>query len=462
MNRKTNIMKAGISTRTGCLAALLGYLMCLGMIGNVQAQRLITMETAVREAQENNLQIKQAAFQASLSEQDLKQARMSFYPTLNVGASGSMNWGLSFDQTAGRLITQSVNSSGLRLSSSVDLFQGFQRLNQVLANKYALMASESEVERAKNDLTLSVITTYLEVLTNLDLHQASLQQLALSQEQLRVMEINLEAGNNTMADLYQAQTQVATDELNVTTSQNAYEMALLNLKQLMEMAPEVEIELERPSVEQVQLSTNRMMASDIFAHAVGTFPEIKAAEYSTQSAERQVDIARGALYPSLSLSAGIGTNYSSQARDFNSQQILPFGDQFQRNRNESIGLSLNIPIFNQGRTRIGINRAKISYQNALTNEQLVKNNLNKIINQAVLDLNSAEKQLAAAETALASAQQTFDVIQLRFDEGMANSVELSTSQIAMNRAEFDFIQAKYNFIFRSKVIDFYLGQPTWF
>lgn len=462
MNRKTNIMKAGISTRTGCLAALLGYLMCLGMIGNVQAQRLITMETAVREAQENNLQIKQAAFQASLSEQDLKQARMSFYPTLNVGASGSMNWGLSFDQTAGRLITQSVNSSGLRLSSSVDLFQGFQRLNQVLANKYALMASESEVERAKNDLTLSVITTYLEALTNLDLHQASLQQLALSQEQLRVMEINLEAGNNTMADLYQAQTQVATDELNVTTSQNAYEMALLNLKQLMEMAPEVEIELERPSVEQVQLSTNRMMASDIFAHAVGTFPEIKAAEYSTQSAERQVDIARGALYPSLSLSAGIGTNYSSQARDFNSQQILPFGDQFQRNRNESIGLSLNIPIFNQGRTRIGINRAKISYQNALTNEQLVKNNLNKIINQAVLDLNSAEKQLAAAETALASAKQTFDVIQLRFDEGMANSVELSTSQIAMNRAEFDFIQAKYNFIFRSKVIDFYLGQPTWF
>lgn len=462
MNRKTNIMKAGISTRTGCLAALLGYLMCLGMIGNVQAQRLITMETAVREAQENNLQIKQAAFQASLSEQDLKQARMSFYPTLNVGASGSMNWGLSFDQTAGRLITQSVNSSGLRLSSSVDLFQGFQRLNQVLANKYALMASESEVERAKNDLTLSVITTYLEALTNLDLHQASLQQLALSQEQLRVMEINLEAGNNTMADLYQAQTQVATDELNVTTSQNAYEMALLNLKQLMEMAPEVEIELERPSVEQVQLSANRMMASDIFAHAVGTFPEIKAAEYSTQSAERQVDIARGALYPSLSLSAGIGTNYSSQARDFNSQQILPFGDQFQRNRNESIGLSLNIPIFNQGRTRIGINRAKISYQNALTNEQLVKNNLNKIINQAVLDLNSAEKQLAAAETALASAKQTFDVIQLRFDEGMANSVELSTSQIAMNRAEFDFIQAKYNFIFRSKVIDFYLGQPTWF
>ncbi|HZH54394.1 MAG TPA: TolC family protein [Sphingobacteriaceae bacterium] len=462
MNRKTKNMKVGFSARILSLSALLGSMLWMGATQEALAQRLITMETAVREAQDNNLQIKQAAFQASLSEQDLKQARMSFYPTLNLGASGNKSWGLSFDQTAGRLVTQSVTSSGLRLSSGVDLFQGFQRINQVRANKYSLMASESEVERAKNDLTLSVITTYLDALTNLDLYQASQQQLTLSKEQLRVLEINLEAGNNTMADLYQAETQVATDELNVTTSQNAYEMALLNLKQLMEMAPEVEIELERPSVEQVQVNTNRMMARDIFSSAVVSFPEIKTAEFNTLSAERQIAIAKGGLYPSLSLSAGIGTNYSSQARDFNSQQILPFGDQFERNRNESIGLSLNIPIFNQGRTRIGINRAKIAYQNALTNEQLVKNNLNKVIHQAVLDLNSAEKQLAAAETALASATQTFEVIQLRFDEGMANSVELSTSQIAMNRAEFEFIQSKYNFIFRSKVIDFYLGQPTWF
>lgn len=453
-------MKRTINSKS-LIIAIMAMVFSMGA-GQAHAQQVISVETAVRQALENNLQIKQAEFQESLSEQDLLQSRMSFYPSLNASANGSMNWGLSFDQTAGRLVTQEVQSAGARLSSGVDLFQGFQRTNQVRANRYLLMANQSNVDRAKNDLSLSVVTTYLEALTNQDLHEASQQQLSLSQEQLRVMEINVDAGNNTLADLSQAQTQAATDELNVTTALNAYQMSILNLKQLMEMDPSVEIVLTRPSVEEVQLTTNRMLAEQIFGEAMAKFPEIKAAEFQTLAAERSIEIAKGALYPTLSFSAGIGTNYSSQARDFNTQQILPFGDQLKRNRSESIGLSLSIPIFNQYRTRIGISRAKINHQNALTNEQLTKNNLNKIIHQAVLDLRSAEKRLVSTEVALRSARQTFEVIKLRFDEGMANSIELSTSQTAMNRAEFDYIQAKYNLIFRSKVIDFYLGNPIRF
>ncbi len=453
MNKNVNVKRGFIPF----LALFLGF----GAL-DASAQQVITVENAVKQALENNLQIKQIELQEALAEQDLLQSKMNFYPSLNASANGSLNWGLSFDQTAGRLVTQNVNSAGARLSSNVDLFQGFQKVNQVKANKYLLMANQSNVERSKNDLMLSVITTYLEALTNLDMYQASLQQMELSKEQLRVMNINVEAGNNTMADLSQAQTQLANDELNMTSAFNAYELSLLNLKQQMEMDPAMQIELVRPSVEAVQLSTNRMLADQIFADALGRFPEIKVAEYQTLAAERNVKIAQGALYPTLSLSAGIGTNYSSQARDFNTQQFLPFGDQLKRNRSESVGLSLSIPIFNQYRARIGINRAKINYKNAVTNEQLAKNNLNKVINQAVLDLRSAEKRLMSTEVALRSAKQTYEVIKLRFDEGMANAIELSTSQTAMNRAEFDHIQARYNLVFRSKVIDFYLGNPIRF
>lgn len=421
--------------------------------------RLITLEAAVQQTLDNNLQIKQAQFQEALSEQDLLQARMNFLPNLNAGASGGKNWGLSFDQTAGKLVTQSVNSAGAQLSTGLDLFQGFQRINQVRANRYQLLANQSNVERLRSDLTLSVVTNYLVALTNQDLWQASQEQHALSVEQLRVMKINVEAGNNTLADLSQAQSQAATDELNITTAQNAYELSVLNLKQLMEMDPEAEIELVRPSVEQIRLSANRMEASEIFAEAVGRYPEIKVAEYNTLAAERHIAIAKSGLYPSLSFSAGIGTNYSSQAVDLATQQFLPFGDQLRRNRGESIGFSLNIPIFNRYQTRIGINRAKINHRNALTNEQLAKNNFNKIIHQAVLDLRSAEKRLASTESALAAARQAFEVIKLRFDEGLATSIELSTAQTTMNRAEFDYIQASYELVFRSKVIDFYLGEP---
>lgn len=427
--------------------------------GSAMAQQKITVQEAVDRALQNNLQIKQTEFQMSIAEQDVLQARMNFYPTLNAGGNWGQSWGLSFDQTAGRLVTQSVNSAGLRVSSSFDLFQGFQKINTVKANKYSLLASESNVERAKNDLTLSVLTTYLEALTNYDMMLASQDQVKLSQEQLRVMEINVEAGNRTLADLYQAQNQVATDEFNVTTSENAYELAILNLKQLMEMDPNVEIVLDRPNIESIKLSSNPAIASDIFNTAVSRFPEIKAAEFQTKVAETNIDIARAGYYPSLSFSAGIGTNYSSQARDFNSQQILPFGDQIERNRNESIGVNLSIPIFNNYRTRISVRKAKINYLNAQTNEQLAKNNLNKVINQAVLDLRSAEKRLYSAEVATQAANQAYEVMKLRYDEGMTNSVELNTTLIAKNRAEFEYIQAKYNLVFRNKLIDFYLGNP---
>ena len=427
--------------------------------GSAMAQQKITVQEAVDRALQNNLQIKQTEFQMSIAEQDVLQARMNFYPTLNAGGNWGQSWGLSFDQTAGRLVTQSVNSAGLRVSSSFDLFQGFQKINTVKANKYSLLASESNVERAKNDLTLSVLTTYLEALTNYDMMLASQDQVKLSQEQLRVMEINVEAGNRTLADLYQAQNQVATDEFNVTTSENAYELAILNLKQLMEMDPNVEIVLDRPNIESIKLSSNPAIASDIFNTAVSRFPEIKAAEFQTKVAETNIDIARAGYYPSLSFSAGIGTNYSSQARDFVSQQILPFGDQIERNRNESIGVNLSIPIFNNYRTRISVRKAKINYLNAQTNEQLAKNNLNKVINQAVLDLRSAEKRLYSAEVATQAANQAYEVMKLRYDEGMTNSVELNTTLIAKNRAEFEYIQAKYNLVFRNKLIDFYLGNP---
>lgn len=433
--------------------------LCMVLLASTKgfAQRLIPIRTAIDQALENNLQVKQAQFQYALSEQDLKQAKMDLYPTLNAGANGGFNWGLSFDQTAGRLVTQSVNSAGGRISSNVDLFSGFQRINQIRANRYQLMADESNAERVKNDLILSVVTTYLEALTNQGLLEASEQQLTLSRQQLEVVEANFEVGNNTLADLSQAKSQVATDELNVTSAQNAYEISVLNLKQLMEMDPAVEIELETPQVPDVGMIESNYLATQVYQEAVFNFPDIRQAEFNSLVAEKNIDIAKGGFYPTLSMNGGFGTNYSSQAVDFITGQQLPFGDQLRRNTSQSIGFTLNIPIFNNLRTRINVAKAKIGYQNALTNEQLAKNNLNKIVNQAVLDLRASEKRYHSTETAFESARDAFEVIQQRFEVGLANAIELSTAQTNRNRAEFDEIQAKYDLIFRSKVIDFYLG-----
>ena len=429
------------------------------------AQQLIPIRSAIQQALDNNLQVKQAQFQAALSEEDLKQSKNQFYPTLNAQVGGSMRFGRYFDQTTGQLVP-SVNTANAGVSTDLPIFQGFQRINQIRANKDQLSADQSNVEKARNDLVLSVATTYLEALTNQDLLVAAGEQLKLSQQQLEVAQANYEVGNNTLADLSQAKSQVATDELNVTSARNAFDLSMLDLKQLMEMDPAEDITLEKPDIEQVENTTAVYDAGEVFATALTTQPDIRAAEFSTEVAKRNIAIAKGGYYPTLGFGAGYSTSVSSVA----SQPIafdpdgrpttygrVSFRDQLKNNESPFIGLNLNIPIFNRLQTRTNVNKAKISYQSALTNEQLTKNSLNKIIAQAVLDLRAAETRYHSTETAFLSARDAFEVINQRYEVGLANSVELFTAQTTMNRAEFDHIQARYDLLFRSKVIDFYLG-----
>jgi len=445
--------------------------LCIALLAPLTgaAQKLVPIRVAVYHALDNNLQVKQARFQEALSEQDLKQARSQFYPSLNGQLGGNMRFGRYFDQTTGQLVP-SVNTANGAISTDVMIFQGFQRVNQILANKNQLAADQSNVEKVKNDLVLSVVTTYLEALTNQDLFTAAEQQLKLSQRQLEVAEANYEVGNNTLADLSQAKSQVATDELNVTSAQNAFELSMLNLKQLMEMDPAEDIMLEKPDIGSVEEIPVAYSASDVFRQALDVQPDIRAAAFSTRMAENQIAIAKGAFYPTLGFGAGYGTSVSSVASrpigiDNEGNPIyerIPFREQLSINESPYIGLSLNIPIFNRFQTKVNVNKATINYQNALTNEQLTRNNLNKVINQAVLDLRSAQKRYYSTETAFASAKDAFEVIRQRYEVGLANSVELFTAQTTMNRAEFDSIQAKYDLLFRSKVIDFYLGNEITF
>src|SRR5690606_34539081 len=413
---------------TGCCMAVLTP-------SRSTAQKLVPIKVAIYHALDNNLQVKQARFQAALAEEDLKQAKSQFYPTLNADVNGSMRFGRYFDQYTAQLVP-SVNTASGGISTDIPIFQGFQRINQIRANKSQLSADESNVEKAKNDLVLDVATTYLEALTNQDLLTAAEQQLKLSQRQLEVADANYEVGNNTLADLSQAKSQVATDELSVTSAQNAYDLSMLNLKQLMEMDPAEDILLEKPDIELVEQTPVVYNAAEIFATALDAQPDIQAAELSAEVAKTNIAIAKGAYYPTLGFGAGYSTSVSSVASrlvgmDANNEPIyerVNFGEQLKENESPYIGLSLRIPIFNRFQTRTSVNKAKINYQYALTNEQLAKNNLNKIIAQAVLDLRAAKTRYYSTETAFTSAKDAFEVINQRYEVGLANSVELFTAQ----------------------------------
>ena len=343
------------------------------------------------------------------------------------------------------------------MSSGTALFQGFQKLNQISQNKLQLDADKSNTQKIKNDLILTVVTGYLSVLNAQDILIASQQQLAISKQQLDIEQKFYDVGAKTLADLSQAKSQLASAELNVTNAQNQVDLAFLNLAQLLELDPSSVFIVEKPRMEDMSKLNSAYSAPDVFKSAAASFPDIRLAELRRQASEKGIDIAKGNYFPSLNLQSGFGTRYSNGSFGNTS-----FSTQVKDNFNQFIGFGLSVPIFNGMAARSSVRRAKINFQNSLLNEQLAKNNLNKVINQAVYDLRAAEKRYYSTQTAFISSKDAFDVIEQRYSVGLVNSLDYNQAQTNLNKAQFDQIQAQYDFIFRSKVIDFYLGNPLTF
>jgi outer membrane protein len=424
---------------------------------SLSAQERITLKRATELVIENNLQIKQSQFSEAISEENLQQSKLALYPTLNANTGLNFNFGRSIDPLTNQFVNQAITSTSGNVSSGTALFQGFQKINQISQNKLQLDADKSNTQKIKNDLVLAVVTNYLSVLNAQDLLVASKQQLAISNQQLDIEQKFFDVGNKTLADLSQARSQVATAELNVTNAQNQVDLAFLNLAQLLELDPSSVFEVEKPKIEDMSKVNSAYSAVDVFKSASSNFPDIRLAELRKQASEKGIEIARGNYFPSLNLQSGFGTRYSNGSFGNTS-----FSTQVKDNFNQFIGFGLSVPIFNGLAARSSVRRAKINFQNSVINEQLAKNNLNKVINQAVYDLRAAEKRYYSAQTAFQSSKEAFNVIEQRYTVGLVNSLDYNQAQTNLNKAQFDQIQAQYDFIFRSKVIDYYLGNPITF
>lgn len=424
---------------------------------SLRAQEKITLKRATELVIENNLQVKQAEFSEAISDENLRQSKYSLFPTLNANTSLNFNFGRSIDPLTNQFVNQAITSTNGNISSTTPLFGGFQRINIIAQNKLQLEADKSFTQKVKNDLILAVVTNYLTVLNSQDLLTASRQQLDISKQQLDVEQKFYDVGERTLADLSQAKSQVATAELNVTNARNQVDLAFLDLAQLLERDPAIPFEVEKPAVSDAATVNTAYSAAEVYKSASVNFPDIKLAELRKLVLEKEIDIARSGYYPSLNLQTGMGTRYSNGTFGNTS-----FANQIQDNFNQFIGFGLSIPIFNGYSARSAVRRARINFENGTVNEQLAKNNLNKVINQAVYDLRAAEKRYYSAQTAFESSREAFNVIEQRYAVGLVNSLDFNQAQTNLNKAQFDQIQARYDLIFRSKVIDYYLGNPITF
>ncbi|HTM99178.1 MAG TPA: TolC family protein [Pedobacter sp.] len=423
------------------------------------AQEIITIQQAVEKTLTNNLQVRQSKLSESLADENLKQAKLALYPSLNSGVNQNMNWGRN--QSASGLFenTQRYNLSA-SLSSGVDLFNGFSKINQIKQNRVLLDAGKTNTEKVKNDLILQVITSYLQILYNKDFLKAAQDQLVVAKQQLNQQQQLLNEGNKTLADLSQAKSLVATAELNVTNAANALSISYLTLAQLMDIPSATVYDVQLPVLNTSTNPSTAVNPEAIYRDALATFPDVKLAELNTAASKIGVDVAKGNLYPRLSFSGSYGTSYFYSYNATAPNQALK--DQFKNNLGKGIGLNLQIPIFNGLQARSSVTRAKINLMQTETQEQLAKNNLSKIIYQAVADLKAAESRFESTTNAFLAQKDAYYVIEERYNVGLVNSLDYSTAQTNKNKAEIDMIQAKYDLLFRAKVIDYYLGKQITF
>jgi outer membrane protein len=446
------------------------------------------LEQCIRYALAHNISLKQSAINNQINKNNTLQSQAQVLPTLNMGANNTYNFGKTIDRFTNTFANQQVLSQNFFLSSGVVLWSGLSQYNNIKANEYNYLSGVENLKQLQNDLSLSVANAYIGVIFAEELSKISVSQYQITEEQLQRTLKLVNAGATAKSVEYDIRAQLANEQLNVTTAENNYQISMLNLRQLMNLDSIGSFNIQRPdlSVQEGQLLDNDVQK--VYELGLKTQPSIKSGEFAILSAEKMLAVNRGRISPSLSFNASLGTGTSGLARDilgFNvsGYQIsgitnrgdsvyspvtdfitrkTPFADQFRDNVNKSFGLTLSIPLFNGLQTYTGVKNAKLNALNAKYSQDIAKQNLYKNIAQAYVNAKASLNKYYASKSSVEAANESFKYAQQKFNAGVISAFDFSTSKNRLFAAESNLLQAKYDYIFKLKVLDYYQGKPLGF
>lgn len=442
-------------------------------ISSVFAQKVWTLEDCINYAFENNIQIKQSKLQVESVQADLKQSKFEYAPTLNGSASLNYNWGRSTDPTTNTYNNKNNMSSSYGLNSGLTLFGGFQKFNTVKQNELAYNSSLYDSEKMENDIALQLTGAYLNIIFNHEMLMVAQNQADITKQQIERTKNLVEAGTLPKGDLLEIEAQGLMEEVNVIRADNNLSLSYLDLLQILDLPANEDFEIEKPNID-ITEELSVIPSEQVYANAVSFMPEIKRAELDVLSSNRSVMIAKGAAYPSLSIRGGISTGYFDTKPDYRgidlielddplfSPPIMAFWDQISENVGEYLTLSLNVPIFNAYQTTTRIKQAQIQNVNSKFNLELAKNALRKSIEQKYFDAIAAYKTYHANKSTVKSLKESFSYTEQKFTLGMLNSVDYNLAKSRLTQAESDLLRAKFDYIFKTKILDFYMGVPLKF
>jgi outer membrane protein len=387
----------------------------------------------------------------------LQKAKTDRFPNLSAQVSQNENFGrsLTYNNTY-----ENINSSqtDFSLSSNVPVFSGLQINNNIKAKGFDLKASMEDLQKVKDDITMNIASAYLEILFSQELVKISEDQLTVTKQQIQQTQEKVDAGSLAKGSLLDIQAQAAKEELTLVDNQNQLKLNYLQLVQLLELDSYKGFEIQKPTLPEIKAEASLMSATEIFKSALALRPEIKSSEYKLQSSEYQLKYAKGANYPSIYLFGSYYNLYNNKYTDLNGQEIA-FSDQLKNNQRKGFGLQMNIPIFNRLQNKTQIDNAKLD----LLSKQLDVENAKKVLRK---DIETAETNAVAAlnrytsnQKAVAAMEEAFRYSEEKYNVGLVNALEYNQAKNNLAKAQSDLLQAKYEFIFRTKILDFYRGFP---
>jgi outer membrane protein len=455
--------------------------------GEIYGQKVWTLKECVDYAIANNLSVKQQTINNDINKINVDQSRWSFAPTLDGSGSTSYNWGRTVDPFAYTFTNQELRSTNLSLNGGITLFNGFRLQNILDQSKLNYLASQSDLKKIQNDISLNVISEYLQILYAKEQIGIMKVRIEESKKQLQRTTLLVDAGTLTRGNQLDAETQVANEELSLVNAENQLAAAKLNLTQLLELRDAKDFDVEKPATDLPYEQILSQTPEQIYELSIKHLPEITSAEYNLQSSEKEIAISRSQLLPRLAMFGNISTGYSSATQNAlgapidlgyqptgaitqSNEQVLapvyfqdfedtPFSDQINNNVNKNVGISLAIPIFSGFSARSNVSRSKLNYLNAEVTAQQTKNTVYKSIQQAYNDAVSSQKKYIATTKSVESLKEAYLYADKKYAAGISNSLELLVASNSLTRAQSEQLQAKYDFIFKVKILDFYAGNP---
>ena len=432
-------------------------------------QKVWTLKECVNHALENNIAVKQTQLDALIAEENMTTAKANFLPTVSGSASQNFNFG-SFIGNDGSRISRDTRGNSFGVNTGITIFNGFQSINLYKQAQLGLKTSQLQLDILKDNISLNVVNAYLNILLNKETLKLAQEQIAISQVSLEQVQGLVDAGVRAKADLLASQSQLATDNERLVNAQNSVILSLLSLSQILQVTKE-NFEVENILIDLTNTVLVYNNTDEILSYALTKRPEIKNAELNVENAEFNIAIAKSSYYPTLTFGAGLGTSYQHiQGQD----DVIPifdqntgmitelrpngFGKQLENNLGYNFGVSLNIPIFSGFRNDANVNRSKINKERINLTLEQEKQTLTANIEQAYADAKASLKQYEASKTSVIAQEEVFKNELEKYDLGVSTSFELEQVRNRLINAQSSFLNAKYNFVFKTKVLDFYMGK----